>query len=263
MLVNYNFRTMTENTAPNPSQHPISETIDLSHFELTSPFDIAHALRQLMNKREMIALYFNQGSQFALTTIVDVDAKSGFFLIDQSGSAEVNRKLAQSERNVFVATPDGIKHQFVCGPLKAASHHGKGAFRLALPQSLIKLQRREFFRLATPITNPLKCKINDHPAGKLELPLNDISLGGICLMLTTPRDDIHIMDILHDCSIDLPQFGVLPFEMEVRNIRPVRQRNDNLVHLVGCQFHNLPGTRQNMLQKYITQLQKEQLNRAQ
>lgn len=252
---------MTENTTPSSPQ-PINDAVDINQFELTSSFDIAHALRQLMNRREVVAVYFNQGAQFTLTTIIDVDAKKQTFLIDQSGSADVNRKLAQSERNIFVTTPDGIKHQFVCGPLKECRHDGASAFQVALPRSLIKLQRREFFRLPTPITNPLKCRIFDHPNGKLEFPLHDISLGGLCLNLSTPRDDLQVMDKYSDCSLDLPLFGNLRFALEIRNNRTERQRNGNFVTYVGCQFHNLTGAQQNLLQKYITQLQKEQMNRS-
>lgn len=252
---------MTDNFNP-PSPQLINDVTDVNQFELTSSFDIAHTLRQLMNRREMVAVYFNQGAQFTLTTIIDVDAKQQTFTIDQSGSADINRKLAQSERNIFVSTPDGIKHQFVCGKLKECKHGGSSAFQTTLPQSLIKLQRREFFRIATPITNPLKCRIFDHPAGKLEYPLHDISLGGLCFSLATPRSDLQVMDKYRNCSLDLPLFGTLHFSLEIRNTRAERQRNGNTITFVGCQFHDLTGTQQNMLQKYITQLQKEQLNRS-
>lgn len=250
---------MTDNTNT-PSPQPINDAADVNQFELTSSFDIAHTLRQLMNRREMVAVYFNQGAQFTLTTIIDVDVKKQTFMIDQSGSADTNRKLTQSERNIFVSTPDGIKHQFICGALRECKHDGGNAFQAALPRSLIKLQRREFFRIATPITNPLKCRIFDHPTGKLEYPLHDISLGGLCFSLATPRSDLQVLDQYHDCSLDLPLFGTLHFSLEIRNTRTERQRNGNSITFIGCQFHDLTGARQNLLQKYITQLQKEQLN---
>lgn len=251
---------MTEHSSKTAPQ-PITDGIDVNRFELVSAFDIAHALRQIMNKHDLVAIYFDHGSQFTLSTILDVDAKAKTLTIDQSGSPEINRKLAQSERNICVATPEGVKYQFVCGKLREVTYDKRGAFQTSLPTSLIKLQRREYFRIPTPIVNPLKCLILDHPAGRLEFPLHDISLGGLCLALPTARDDFQLMQTFSDCRLELPQFGPLHFSLEIRNSRTERQRNDNFVTYVGCQFHQLSAPQQNLLQRYITQLQKEQLNR--
>jgi hypothetical protein len=108
---------MTEHASTSAPQL-INENVDIHRFELTSAFDIAHALRQLMNKHDLVAIYFDHGTQFTLSTILDVDAKGHTFTIDQSGSPEINRKLITSERNICVATPEGIKYQFVCGKLR-------------------------------------------------------------------------------------------------------------------------------------------------
>ncbi|MEW9898896.1 flagellar brake protein [Chitinivorax sp. PXF-14] len=246
-----------DSTAPKP----ISDAADIHQFELTSVFDIAHTLRQLMVKHELIAVYFHHGEHFTLTTIVGVDQKAQVFYIDQSGSADVNRRLLQSERNVFVATPDGIKHQFACAAVKAVTHEGHQAFQLPLPTSLIKLQRREYFRIHMPIVNPQRCKLFDHPAGRQEFPLHDISLGGLCLTMPNPRADFQVLDRFEDCTLDLPQFGTLRFGLEVRNRRVERQRNGNEVLYIGCQFLELSPSQQNVLQRYITQLQKDMMNK--
>lgn len=252
---------MTEH-ASTSAPELINDNIDIHRFELTSAFDIAHALRQLMNKHDLVAIYFDHGTQFTLSTIVDVDAKGHTFTIDQSGSPEINRKLLNSERNVCVSTPEGIKYQFVCGKLREVKHNQHGALQASLPSSLIKLQRREYFRIKTPIVNPLKCRIGDHPSGKLEFALHDISLGGLCLTSATPRDDFQLMQRFMDCQLELPQFGTLRFTLEIRNHRSERQRNGNNVTYIGCQFHDLSPAQQNLLQRYITQLQKDQINRG-
>ncbi len=65
-----------------------------------------------------------------------------------------------------------------------------------------------------------------------------------------------------DCQLELPQFGLLSFTLEIRNHRSERQRNGNNVIYIGCQFYDLSPAQQNLLQRYITQLQKDQINRS-
>ncbi|MBB5018233.1 c-di-GMP-binding flagellar brake protein YcgR [Chitinivorax tropicus] len=251
---------MSETTPPNQPA-PITDVGDIRQFELSSVFDIAHALKQLMTRHDLVAVYFNQGERFSLTSILDVDQAGKTFIIDESGSPDVNRCLAQSDRNLFVATPEGIKHQFSCGQIHQVVFKGRPAFKVPFPAHIIKLQRREFFRLLTPIAHPITVTIRDHPSGKLDVPLHDLSLGGMCLGLT-PRNDFNLLDRYADCTLDLPGFGQLRFGLEVRNKRVERLHQGKEVLWVGCQFLNLSTAQENQLQRYITQLQMEQKARG-
>ncbi|WP_137939745.1 flagellar brake protein [Chitinivorax sp. B] len=251
---------MSETTPP-AQPAPIADSIDIRQFELTSVFDIAHALRQLMARHDLVAVYFSQGQQFSLTSILDVDQVGKAFIIDESGSPDVNRRLAQSDRNLFVATPDGIKHQFTCGQVHQVNFQSRPAFKVPFPSTIIKLQRREYFRLMTPVANPVKVTIRDHPSGRQDIPLHDLSLGGLCLGLP-PRPDFNLLDKYDDCTLDLPGFGLLQFGLEVRNLRTERLHQGKEIMWIGCQFLKLSPQQQNLLQRYITQLQMEQKSRT-
>lgn len=250
----------TQASATQPPQ-PISDTLDLAPFELTTAVDIAHTLRQLIARRETVSLYFNRDAQFTLTTILNVDPKLQWMLLDRSGSPDTNRRIVSSERNLFVCAPDGIRHQFVTGPLREGTHDGKPVLTTRLPTSLIKLQRRQFFRLKTPLTHPLKCQIRPTPSSRLECPLTDISVGGLCLVITRQPLNPQIMIRYESCSLDLPGHGVLTFGLEVRHSRSQRQINGQLYTYAGCQFIGMSNSDQKWLQKYITLLQKALLHR--
>jgi c-di-GMP-binding flagellar brake protein YcgR len=87
---------------------------------------------------------------------------------------------------LLTAAIDKVKVQFTLGKLSETQHAGLPAFSAALPDKLLRLQRRECFRLSTPITKPVKCiamiKRADGSTFLLEASLLDISGGGIGLM---------------------------------------------------------------------------------
>jgi hypothetical protein len=64
--------------------------------------------------------------------------------------------LLASEKNVFVGRPGGIRVQFTTGAVSELIYAGSKAFAVALPKFVVRLQRRDFFRIATPRAKPLQ-----------------------------------------------------------------------------------------------------------
>lgn len=228
---------------------------DVRPYTLSNALEIAQQLRMLANRHEMVSVYFNQGHDFLLTSILSVDPKAAEFTFDPGSDEAVNRRLLASERAVFVAMPEGVKTQFVCGRIGERRTSAGPVLFAALPHDLIKLQRRDYYRVETPVAAPLVCRIQ-HPLS-LALPLHDMSLGGVGLLSAKAHPELEQMSLLTDCRIELPGFGALVFDLEVRNQRPLVLRNGAQQILVGCRFINLDGKMQNLLQRYMIQLERE------
>ena len=125
-----------------------------------------------------------------------------------------------------------------------------------MPDSLLKLQRREFFRLELPITQPYICTLYGHPAGEQVLRIHDISLGGLGLNITDPNL-FSTLQIYPDCRIDLREFGVLSVGLEIRNLVTIEHKGGGTSTRMGCRFHNTKPTIQNTMQRLIAQLERE------
>ncbi len=214
-------------------------------------------LRSLSASNEFVSVYFANGQQFMLTTVLDVDAKQGTFIFDNSAVESTNRALLASDRCVFVAAPDGVKIQFSVRGVRKASYQGLTALESDFPADLIKLQRREYFRLDTPMGKPFKCKIPLAGGKVLELSLHDISLGGLGAWLPVGVDGLDVMDVFPGCKLDLGAFGLLEVKLEVRGKRTITQKNGTVQRLVGFQFIDLPRQYENVLQRFIAQLERE------
>lgn len=235
----------------------IPEGVDVGDYILRNPVEIGFVLRSLVARGSLVSVYFDQGQSSFLTTLLDVDSKVGCFWFDVASSDAVNRVFLRADRAVFVAAPDGVKVQFVLmGGVELSAHSGASAFVAPFPEDLIKLQRREFFRIETPIGKPLICRM-PHPSGKmLEFPLHDISIGGIGIWLNGEHA-FELGEVYRGCRIDLGTFGQIDVRLELRGKRTVTMRNGSVSTLLGFRFVDLPTHTENVLQRYMAHLERE------
>lgn len=233
-----------------------------SKYLLYSKTEILFVLRAVLQKGSMITVYFDHGQSFLLTTLIHVDAERSQLVLDLGSDEEMNARALKADRLLFTTSLDKVKVQFSLKRLDESQHDGRPAFRGAFPETVLRLQRREYYRLSTPIANPVRCRFNlKKPDGTIEatdVPLVDISGGGVGLMIEPDRkDDFQAETVFPDCRIDLPDEGMLVCTLIVRNAFDVTSKTGNHHLRVGCEFKDLPGTRLTMIQRYITRVERE------
>ena len=150
------------------------------------------------------------------------------------------------------------------GPLKPAMHEGKPALSMAWPTQLRRVQRREFFRVDIPASNPAYCLIEDAslPDGQARFRIADISAGGLQLV---DRDNLltqtAIGTIFDACTLELPDTGELDVALRVLRSTHLTQDNGKPQHHVACRYFNLPDKLQIAIQQYIGTLERAVLAR--
>ncbi|WP_460526597.1 flagellar brake protein [Chitinimonas naiadis] len=224
---------------------------------LRTPMEIGFVLRSLAQKGDLISVYFDHGQFSFLSTILECDPKTKRFWFDISGVEAINRAFLRASHMVFAAAPEGVRVQFVLsGGVSEVDYDERPAFEASFPDDLIKLQRREYFRLDTPIGKPLTCKLR-HPNGKvLDLPLHDISIGGMGLWMSGQLE-VEQLDVFPGCRLDLGTFGSIELTLEIRSKRQVTKRDGTVQTMLGTRFIDLPRQTENLLQRYIAQLERE------
>jgi c-di-GMP-binding flagellar brake protein YcgR len=175
---------------------------------ISSPKEIKFVMQYISEKGNRVALYYDQENNFILTTLLAVD-DTGMWL-EQSHNNVENRNVVESNRLIFVSSHLQIKVQFSVNKANSVLYQGSPAFYLAFPDRLYRLQRREYYRLMTPVTNPLHCVItkDSTPAMKpREFIIMDISCGGVGLTCTETDTELVPGQSYSDCQIDLPELG--------------------------------------------------------
>jgi len=247
---------MAQNTEPSVAWS--DDQSDYAPYLLRSKQEVAQVLRGVMKATELVTAYFDHGRQFFITSVVDVKPEGDALLLDYGVDRETNKRVLQAPRVVFVTSQDRVKVQFSTGPLQEVEINGRPAFRTQLPTTLLKLQRREYYRLVTPIRTPLACLIPS-PAGHVEAAVTDISVGGVGLSGLPEGMDLGEGTVYQGCRIVLPEEGTILTALELRSVQDVTLRSGKVVKRAGCRFVGIPASQQALIQRYIIRVDRERL----
>ena len=224
---------------------------------LTSAKEIEFVLCCIADKGARVALYYGDANDFILTTLLDVDNK-GLWL-EQSPNESDNRRIAESNKLVFVSSHLQVKVQFTAHQVSTVVHQGYPAFYPPLPDSIYRLQRREYYRLIAPVIEPLHCVIatGRQPKKQLcEFTIMDISGGGIALTCAETDTELVPGESYPGCRIDLPEVGTISGTIEVKTLALLTSASGHIHKRAGCEFKNLDGQSIIMLQRYVTNMQR-------
>lgn len=219
--------------------------------------EITQILRAIMRQNEIVTAYFNQGQEFLLTSVLDADPDSGRLVLDCGPDPESNRRALASNKFIFVSNQNRIKIQFSTSTLEQINFNGRPAFRTQLPSSLLKLQRREYYRLVAPIRVPLHCIVPDLAGQRVEVDVADISVGGVGISGFPETIGLAEGLLLPDCRIALPEEGTVATALEIRNLQQTTRRSGQQVLRAGCVFVGIPNPHQAMIQRYIIRIDRE------
>ena len=150
----------------------------------------------------LITLYFDKTNRFILTSILDIEEITDEIIIDCGTNPRHNRLALTSTDLTFVTSLDRIKIEFKSTQIRKIEFEDRYAFAVKLPDYLIRFQRRNYFRIPTPIIVPIKCviPIPDQTAPvKAEITLIDISCGGIGVIDHHPVISFDPGTIYHHC----------------------------------------------------------------
>jgi len=236
-------------------------------FLLENPREIAFYLALLSKRRSILTAYINEGQQFFLTSLIAFDEDAGTLFLDPSNAHENNASAQAARQITLVTNLDRVKMQMRLPALKAGEHEGQSVLTAPIPKVLLRLQRREFFRLEPPLATPLRCQLAaksaDGRAATLELSLSDISGGGVSLIAATEMASYFPRDMLfQNCRLEIPGEGVIQVNLRVRKTFEISGHSGEHNLRIGCEFVNLPGTRLAFIERYIARIERERKARA-
>jgi len=158
-----------------------------SRFTIRSKIEILFILNGIQSEKSRVALYYGEEDDFILTTMLKVTERGIWLEVGPISTS--NQRILFSKRIIFISSYHQIKVQFVANKVESAIINNYSAFHIPCPDTLLRIQRREYFRLTTPVISPLKCIIPcpltpiiteepPPPISKRELTIMDISGGG-------------------------------------------------------------------------------------
>lgn len=247
-------------TNPTSPQSPAPlEPGEYSEFMLRTRNEILLVLRGLYEHVSQITVYFNEGKDMLLTTIAAV--RDDHVVLDYGPSSDMNRKALEAEKHFCVTTLDKVRVQFILRAFDRIEHEGRTAFRTALPEEVLRLQRREYYRLMTPIARPLKCLVPiplvDGSLHLHEAHVFDISGGGVAISAPAAGIPFDIDMDFANCRIELPEVGFITATLKIKSLFEVTLRSGTRIKRAGCELVKLPGPMMTLIQRYIIKVERE------
>lgn len=247
--------------AEDTGQAVSAEGDDLSRFLIRSPTQIGQMLSAICDHREIVTAYFNRGRQFLLTAIVHVDVPGRRLVIDRGSDETTNARLLESDRIVMVSAHEKVKVQFSVKQVRESEYEGEPAFSVALPAELLKLQRREFFRVRASASEPVRMRLLLGGIQPVHLEALDISIGGVSAFVQLPPGRREIGTRFPDASLQIGVGSSFAVALELRNVNEVRLRNGTDSTRAGFMFIDLPEFAQKQIQRYLMRVERERRNR--
>jgi flagellar brake protein len=218
--------------------------------------EILHVLRAIIQRREILTVYFGTGDHFLITSLLSIDESGGSLILGYGADESSCQQLLRSQSIDCSSTQDGVKVLFSATTVRKASYEGQPAFAIPIPTTLLKMQRREYHRMMTPVLNPLKCQIKG-PDGYVETSMVDISVGGLGVLAYPQEIDLVVGQVYPGCRIDLRDGEPVIASIAIRSHFLVTVKNGLTSHRAGCQFIDLPASEETRIQKYILDKQRE------
>jgi c-di-GMP-binding flagellar brake protein YcgR len=243
-----------------PNDNPDFGTENQSPYLVHSRREIIALLRAIGEHHQLITMLINGGADAVVTSILEVDDANDAVIIDCAPSALLNQRITQSDDIAFEASLDKVRILFSATRAINTEHNDRPALQIPIPTSLIRLQRREYYRVNTPVGNPILCRIPlpaDAGGSSCAASLVDISCGGIALLDDKKLLNTTIGGEYENCRIDLPGLGVITVTLQIRNSQELTLFNGKTNRRLGCQFVDLSKAMLAAVQRYIMHLERE------
>ena len=157
--------------------------------------------------------------------------------------------LENAENVLFTTDHDGVPIEFTCQLPARARAGDRDVYAVGLPEYIIRLQRRNAYRLPAP---GIECRLEpeESHSDPLMPSVLDVSAGGLDLEM--PADGPTLGEnAMYTCSLFLPALGHVWARLKVVSIfktaTGVRY---------GCQFVDLSAPAELLLQRYILEEQR-------
>ena len=246
------------------SDAPLADPVgydDEEKYLVHGEYAIRQILQSLIDKRALVSGCAMPRNHTFPTSVIEVLEDEDGVLIDGSAAETINRSIEEASHVTCVSRLERIHVQFKLYDLQRVQKDGQVAFRAPLPESVLRLQRREFYRLQVPVTQPMDCEIpTRHPDGETTYRtyrVLDISGGGIALAVQAEEPTLQPYKEFAGCLLHLPDSGPLSVRLMVKSLHRQLNQNGSESWRAGCQFTDMPRGGDALIQRYIFRLERQ------
>ena len=224
-------------------------------YTLHHPAEVLAIIERLKHERALIAVEFGDGHAI-VSSVLEIRREARVLIFGIARDADQKRRLFAAQSLGFVTELDNIQIAFETGAASLCAFVDGPAAVVALPDAVMRLQRREWFRAELPVQPPIRCTVLDEQGNATPACTIDLSAGGAALLVedlaatgAKPGSD-------HELILSLPEVGQLALEATLRTVMP-SLRSSNV--RMGFRFEGVAPKTASQIQRYVQWLEVKQL----
>jgi len=229
------------------------ETRDSGEENVTSRSLIVATLHQLKTEHELLCVRVPGCADTASSAILCVKEDQDCYYLDELNLPATHKAFLKKRKAVINCRLQGMEVRLPCHLVKASSDGGIALYKISIPNRMIRVQRREHFRLKlnsglmVPVTVPRL--EGDQATGEAF----DLSTGGVGAFIHTKNIPSR-GQVLTEVSIALPQSPSFKTNIEIRFARV-----DDIHHTlrIGGRFVDLNRNQERVIEHFLAEQQRK------
>lgn len=213
-------------------------------------------INKIMEERCILVASSADHDASIMTAIIDILDDKNEVVFDYSGSKDLDRLIRRSQSIDYSTCIDDINVNFSSGAVEDTVHRGRPAFKIKMPRSIYRVQRRDFYRASPPLLERPEC-VMEYEGKAYMATILDISIGGMNAIIQNSR--FKAGDVIERCRISTPMGIKIEASLEIVYVRDESDRNREAQY--GCMFKNAGALVESKLQRYVTYLQGKELEK--
>jgi len=233
--------------------------MDNQSFSIHNTEQIISHLALLEKNKCLLTAQFGDSNESFITAIVDINKKAHSIILDYGPKEYLNQQILNATQITFKTECTGIKVAFTGTALKKITHEGGPAFSMPIPPSIFWLQRREFYRVKSPLSKASYCQLILPDREPALLKLHDISLSGFAMLNTSKEISGLLLPTSHfdQCKLILDDAGTDTIAFEVRYKIIMNASKQEIIQKIGCKFTQISQAFESVIQRYMQQIERE------
>jgi c-di-GMP-binding flagellar brake protein YcgR len=237
-----------------------ADAADLERYQVHSRLEIVAILRSLIEHRSLVSVSFGGRDDFIVSAILAINPDFEELILDHGADVPTNARLLQAARLEFSCQLDHIRILFTAARAENTVFQNAPAFRIRLPQSITRIQRRDDYRIKVPLSQPLHCIVGwdpSRPAQRDALRVLDLSRGGLSLGDYGENVKLVPGTVYRECSLTLGDIGTVSIDVEAVHLVELTGRNNTRTRRCGCRFVRLSNATATLIQRYINKIERD------
>jgi c-di-GMP-binding flagellar brake protein YcgR len=239
----------------------MSKEEDDEKYRIHSQAGILSILRAMTQSNCLATCHFGPGENRILTTIIEVDGENDEMVLDYGPDETVNEKALKAGAIDVLAYLEKVRIEFTCEGFEKIEYEGRDAFLAPIPETLLRFQRREHYRINAPAVPAVKCVVPlagapraaAQPASA-EVTVSDIGGGGMAVVDMESKAGFQLGALYRDCLVTLPELGIVKVNLQVQHVSEIAAGKGQRAR---CAYVSVPENTLSLIQRYINKLELE------